>query len=108
MKARKYIKEHPDAIVLSFNLFPQIGIPMRILKQQYPKIKTVSLLADLPIDDTKGQRSVLSKMLRRLFDQSTWKSISNCESFIVLNEYVAKQYLSKKTSIVIELSLIHI
>lgn len=102
MKARKYIKEHPDAIVLSFNLFPQIGIPMRILKQQYPKIKTVSLLADLPIDDTKGQRSVLSKMLRRLFDQSTWKSISNCESFIVLNEYVAKQYLSKKTSIVIE------
>ena len=100
-EACKLLRKNPNAILFGFNLFPQIGIPMRKLKKKFPLCKTVSLLADLPIDD-KTDRKGFSKWLRSRFDRSTWKNIEECEQFIVLNEYVAKTYLNGKPYIVID------
>jgi glycosyltransferase involved in cell wall biosynthesis len=87
--------------LLCFNLFPQVGIPMRLIKKKYPQIDTVCLLADLPIDD-KPNRKGVSKFLRHLFDKSTWKSMNKCDRYIVLNESVFGKYLPYKPYIVVD------
>ena len=100
-EAKKVAKKNPDAIVLCFNLFPQVGVPMRKLQKKFPNLKTVCLLADLPIDDNT-KRKGFSKLLRKRFDKSTWKSMSLCQKYIVLNEYVAKTYLNGQEYIVVD------
>lgn len=100
-EAKKILKLNPNATLLCYNLFPQIGVPMRRLKKKFPTCKTVCLLADLPIDDNTNRKG-FSKFLRKKFDASTWKSISCCDNFIVLNEYVAKRYLEGKSYIVVD------
>lgn len=97
----RLLSKYPDAIILSFNLFPQIGVPLRKIKKKFPKCNIVSILADLPIDDNTHRKG-FSKILRKRFDNSTWKSIQLCDNFIVLNEYVAKTYFPKKNYLVID------
>lgn len=98
---KKYFCDNPDATLICFNLFPQVGIPMRWLKQNYSRLKVIAILADLPIDD-KTNRGFITGFLRKKFDQSTWKSISYCDDFIVLNEFVATNYIKGKRYIVID------
>lgn len=100
-EARKILKKNPDAVIFGFNFFPQVGVPVRKLKKRFPQAKTVCLLADLPIDD-KTNRKGFSKFLRARFDTSTWKNMSACDNFIVLNEYVAHTYLNGKPYIVVD------
>ncbi len=100
-EVRKILKRNPDAIMFGFNVFPQVGVPMRKLKKKFPKAKTFCLLADLPIDDKTNRRGI-SQWLRTKFDRSTWKNMSACENFIVLNEYVASAYLQGKPYIVVD------
>lgn len=90
-----------ELIILTFNVFPQIGIPMRWLKRKFKNTKNLCILADLPIDDN-SERKGISKALRKIFDKSTEKSISICDSFIVLNKYVAHNYVPNKNYIVID------
>ena len=99
--AKRELYKKPDAVILTFNLFPQIGIPMRLLKRRFPESTTCCLLADLPIDD-KTDRGGLSKLLRHVFDWSTIKSMKACENYIVLNSYVAEKYLPAKPYIVVD------
>lgn len=99
--AKKIIKEKKPDIIFCFNLFPQIGVPMRWLKNKFKKMETVCLLADLPIDDNTNRRGI-SVWLRRFMEKSTWKSMQLCEKYIVLNEYVIKKYLPGKPYIVVE------
>ncbi len=90
-----------DTIVLTFNLFPQIGIPIRWLKRKYNN-KVVSLIADLPLDDNRENRGFFSAFLRRIFDESTIKSIKNADNLIVLNENVIQKYSLAANYIVME------
>lgn len=99
--ARKAMKKSPEATVLCFNLFPQIGVPMRWLQRKHSNLDTVAILADLPIDDDT-KRKGFSVWLRKRFDASTWKSISACKRFVVLNEQVAKLYTKGKPYIVVD------
>ena len=99
--ARKLLKNDPTATVLCFNLFPQIGIPMRWLKKKFPECKTVCLLADLPLDDNTN-RKFISRGLRKLFDDYTRKNMAICDKYIVLNKSVANKYLHGKPFIVID------
>ncbi len=99
--AHKAIKKSPDATVLCFNLFPQIGVPIRWLQRKHRNLDTVAILADLPIDDDT-KRKGFSVWLRKRFDASTWKSISACKRFVVLNEQVAKLYTKGKPYIVVD------
>lgn len=98
MEAKKLLKKHPNAVIMAFNLFPQVGIPLRWLSK---KASTVCLLADLPIDDNTNRRG-LSLRLRKLFEKSTWKSMKACQRFIVLNPHVADLYLPGKPYIVVD------
>ena len=89
-----------DTVVLTFNLFPQVGIPMGWLKKKYG-CKTYCLLADLPIDDFVGRKG-FSVLLRKLFDKQTLKSMQECDKYIVLNENVVEKYFPGKEYIVVD------
>ena len=99
-KAKKVIRQTGADTVLTFNLFPQIGIPMRLLKRKYG-VDTICLLADLPIDDTPN-RGAFSRWLRNKFDKSTWKSMMYCDRYIALNEYAMQTYLPGKPYTIID------
>ena len=101
IESKKVVKENPDAIVLGYNMFPQIGIPIKRLKNKYKGINTVCLLADLPIDDNK-KRGIGSKLLRFFFDKSTRSNLSICDQYIVLNKYVGETFIEGKEYIVID------
>lgn len=100
-EGRRLMKKNPKATLLSFNMFPQMGLPMRWLKKKFPECQTVCLLADLPIDDDT-KRKGFSKITRLLFDSSTLKNISSCDKYIVLNKNVAEKYLHNKQYIVVD------
>ncbi len=99
--AKKVIKEMDADTLFTFNLFPQVGIPMRWLKKKFEHLETVCLLADLPIDDNTN-RKAFSTFLRKIFERSTWKSMQICEKYIVLNKHVIEKYLPGKSYIVVD------
>lgn len=99
--AKKIIKKQKIDLIFCFNLFPQIGIPMRILKKIFGNLDVVCLLADLPLDDNTERRGA-SRWLRQKFENSTLKSMKHCDKYIVLNEQVIKKYLPGVSFIVID------
>lgn len=99
--AKKVVKEIDADVLFTFNLFPQVGVPMRWLKKKFPHLETVCLLADLPIDDNTNRKG-FSVFLRKLFEKSTWKSMQLCEKYIVLNKHVIDKYLPGKPYIVVD------
>lgn len=99
--AKRLVKQTGADTLLCFNLFPQIGIPMRWLKRKFPQLDTICLLADLPLDDDPNRKGV-SKWLRSVFDKSTWKSMRQCDRYIALNENAMKTFLPDKPYIFVE------
>ncbi|WP_285959009.1 glycosyltransferase [Thomasclavelia spiroformis] len=99
--AKKIVIREKVDMIFCFNLFPQIGIPMRWLKRKFPYLNTVCLLADLPIDDNT-ERTGLSLWLRNIVEKSTWKSMEICNKYIVLNKHVIEKYLPNKSYIVVD------
>lgn len=95
---KQYGTEH--TVLLTFNMFPQVGIPAVRAMKKYG-VKLVSLLADLPIDDA-ASRSIFRSFLRSRFDESTRRSISMLEHAIVLNKYAAERYAPCADYIVID------
>lgn len=87
-------------ILLTFNMFPQIGIPAVRAMKKYD-VKLVSLLADLPIDDA-ASRNIFSSFLRSMFDESTKRTIRMLEHAIVLNKYAIERYAPCADYIVID------
>ena len=87
--------------VVCFNLFPQIGIPLMLLKKKFPLITSACILADLPIDDNTKRKGI-SIWLRRLFEKITWNSFRACDKFVVLNKKVGELYARDKPYIVID------
>lgn len=99
--AKKQIKDTGAKTLLCFNLFPQVGIPMRWLKKKFPELDTVCLLADLPLDE-RTDRKGFSAWIRKKFYYSTWRNMEKCDRFITLNHYVAQTYLPGKPYIMID------
>lgn len=91
-------KTGEKTIVVGFNMFPQIGMPMRKLKKY---ADTFCVLADLPIDDAT-ERKGLSKYLRTVFEINTRKNISACNNYIILSKYVKQDLLDNKNALIIE------
>lgn len=87
-------------ILLTFNAFPQIGVPASLV-QKIRSLIFIPLLADLPIDDLEGRRGI-SKLLRRAFDYLTEWSILNSNRLIVLSDAAANEYAPKLPSLCIE------
>lgn len=89
-----------DTVVFTFNLFPQVGLPMAWLKKKFG-CKTFCLLADLPIDDNPNRKR-LSKILRNLFERKTQTAIAQCDRFAVLNKHAMTVFAPDKPYIVVE------
>lgn len=94
------LKDTDDAILFTFNLFPQIGLPVMWLKKKY-KCQTISLIADFPIDDNTN-RKWWTVGIRKVFDWLTWKCIKCCDRYIVLNKSAGGLFLQNKSYLVIE------
>ena len=99
--AKRIIKEKQADTLLCFNAFPQVGIPMRWLKKKFPKLDTICLLADLPIDDNTNRKGFSSFLFEKM-EKSTWKSMRECERYIVLNKHVVEKYLPDKPYTVVD------
>lgn len=91
-------KADEDVLVMGFNMFPQVGIPMKKLRKY---TETLCVLADLPIDDNTDRKGV-SKWLRSIFDWNTKRNLSSCDNFVVLSEYVKEEVLPDKKVLVVE------
>lgn len=90
-----------DTIILTFNLFPQVGIPLMWLKKWHG-CETCSILADLPIDPEAASRKGIKKWLRSRFDKLTVRAIEYCDHFIVLNKNAISSYTCSQDYIVVE------
>lgn len=99
-EGRKIIKKNKNRVILTFNMFPVIGLPAVLLKKRYG-CKIVSILADLPIDDTLNRKKV-GVFFRMIFDLLTKYLIKKCDKLIVLNENAIKEFAPNIDNIVIE------
>lgn len=95
-----HLLSNKDSVIFSFNIFPQQGLAL-YLNSLIFKCRTVTLLADLPIDDVVN-RNFLWKFLRLIFDSLTKKLINKVDKLIVLNRNVIEYYSYKKRFIVID------
>lgn len=100
-EASKIVKSERIKTVLTFNLFPQVGLPAKWLKLRYG-CKLISLLADLPIDDRVGKRSKGYLVLRKCFDRITLSLFSYYDKFITLNKHAVELFAPGKDYIVME------
>jgi glycosyltransferase involved in cell wall biosynthesis len=99
-EGKRLIKKYKIKTIFTFNMFPEVGLPAKWLKKKYG-CNIVTLLADLPIDDTVGRKGI-SKVLRRIFDHLTWKGITLCDKIITLNKYAIQLFSPDKPYIVME------
>lgn len=101
-QAKKIVKKlknnKDDVCIMGFNLFPQVGIPMKRLRKY---AETLIILADLPIDDNTNRKG-FSRLLRRIFDSNTNKNIAKFDNFVVLSKCVKQDILAEKNVVVIE------
>ena len=100
-EAKKIVGANPQATILCYNLFPQIGLPMRWLKRKFPQSIATAIIADPPISPYITH-NVISKTLRKLFDRTTIKNISRCDRFIVVNKKVSDFYLNNQPYLVVD------
>lgn len=97
---KKQLRNMPDAQILSFNMYPQVGTPLRWMNKKYD-VDVTAILADLPID-IKNNRRGISKVLMSVFNLQTKKNIKSLYRAIVLNANAAEQYLSDQKYVVVE------
>ncbi|MCA1031320.1 glycosyltransferase [Bacillus timonensis] len=90
LEARKIIKSEDIDLVFSFNLFPQVGVPLTKVQKKF-NLPTISLLADLPIDDNYNRKGI-GVVLRKCFDYLTLSAIAKCKTLLVLNKNAINQY----------------
>ena len=99
-QAKKIVKKEKIETIFTFNMFPQIGLPARWLKNKYG-CKIVSLLADLPIDEISNRKGILL-IFRKIFDVLTKKLILCCDKIIALNKNAVDLYAPGVQYIVVE------
>lgn len=87
-------------LLICFNLYPQIGNPAMKIQKKF-KIKTIAVLADLPIDDN-NQRSWFMKKIYSLFNLVTINNINKTHNFILLNEGAINTFNIKGKYILVE------
>lgn len=98
-EAGKLLKSHPGSVVLTYNLYAQIGAPLDWLKKRY-RCKAVTLLADPPIDPAR--RKWISRFFRYFYYRKAKRCLRTAENLIVLNRQTARQYSPDANYIVVD------
>ncbi|MDF2540684.1 MAG: putative glycosyltransferase [Herbinix sp.] len=99
-EAKRIIEKEKIKVILTFNMFPEIGLPALWLKKRYG-CEIISVLADLPIDDTLGRKGI-SAFLRWIMDLLTCYAIPRCDKIITLNSYAVKRFAPHCPYLVVE------
>ncbi len=93
-------RKNRNAIILTFNMYPQVGLPAVWTKKKYGN-KIVTLLADLPIDDNYARHGI-GKWIFRLFNVMTVKLLGQIDGAIVLNQKAWELYTPQARCLVME------
>lgn len=99
-EVKKLVKKRPDSILLTFNMYPQVGIPAIWIKKRYG-CEIVSLLADLPIDDNYERRGI-GKKIFEWFNKLTRNAIQQIDKAVVLNKYAWEKYAPQAKCLVMD------
>lgn len=101
-EVKKYLKKHGtnETIILTFNMFPQVGVPALKIQKDYG-VPVVSIIADLPIDYSI-KRGVLSSKFYGAYNNKTKALIKETNHLIVLNKYAALKFAPEAEYIVID------
>jgi len=97
--ARKKIDK--NTVVLTYNMYPQIGLPAKWLKKKYG-CKIVSVIADPPIDDAAGHRSGIGNKVSDVFNDITRNCIRECDGIIALNKNAVDKYAPNTPYVIVE------
>ena len=100
LTARKVARKYDIKQIILFNSFPPTAYTALRLKKRYG-CEIISLLADLPIDDSVNTKGIKSLLLR-LFQKYTKKAIQQMDKLIVLNKEAAIQFAPNIPYIVVE------
>lgn len=94
-------KMDKDTVVLTYNMYPQIGLPAKWLKKKYG-CKIISVIADLPIDDSAGHRSGIGEKVSDVFNSITKNNIRECDGIIALNKNAVDKYAPNTPYVIVE------
>lgn len=97
---KSLVRKFPDAEIITFNMYPQVGTPAKWIKKIYGN-RIVSIVADLPIAIEK-KKNIMANALMSIFNAITKKNLKNVDKAIVLNENAVKYFLATKSYIVVE------
>ena len=90
LEIKKLAKKSPDALLFTFNMYPQVGLPAVWIKKRYGN-KIACLLADLPIDDNYNRSGIKKKIWDHYFHK-TESFIKQIDKAIVLNKHAWELY----------------
>lgn len=97
---RNVLRKCNNPILLSYNLFPQNGIPVILCNILY-KCKLAAIIADPPIDQAE-KRKLLIKILYNIYNKLCKFNIKLCKNLIVLNKEIINLYNSNASYIVLD------
>lgn len=89
-----------DKIIICYNALPETAIPIRLGKV-FIKYKTISLLADLPIDNVFKDKG-LKKTFRKIENIITKTNIVKFDGLAVLNKNAIYEYAPSSKYVVID------
>jgi glycosyltransferase involved in cell wall biosynthesis len=94
--------KNEEKVIICFNAFPDIALPALIVAKlmRIKNIRTVSLLADLPIDVVK--RGLISNVARKVEEFATKICIKRFDGLVVLNKNAITEFAPKSNYIVVD------
>lgn len=98
--AEKYVKMHPSASIVVFNMFPQVGNAAVYLKKKY-QVPVVTILADPPIDEVENRR-LLASVLRKIYYSKTEQNLRIVDKVIALNKHAWRKYSPQANCMIME------
>lgn len=99
--AKRHYHIDKDTILLTYNMYPQTGIPAVWLKRKYG-CRICTILADLPVEDFKRKTCSVRYLLRKSFSNLTEKLIRQCDQIAALNEHAVKIFAPEVPYIIVE------
>lgn len=97
--AKKIVKKYHIDAILTFNSFPQVGIPANYLKKKY-HLPVIPYIADCPIPQKK--HFFIKKILRSFFDKSAIKTMRKADYLIVINPFIIENYTLHQKYVLLE------
>ncbi|MGH2317016.1 glycosyltransferase [Planococcus sp. SE5232] len=99
---KNWMKENngEEKMIICYNAFPHISLPI-LWATKYSKVKTICLVADLPIDGVVKFKNIKG-IAAKIESESTKKNIKKFDLLAVLNESAARKFSPTSQYVVID------